>query len=43
MLPQLQNRKEKSGILVTTSIAGANPFPDIITYGASKAFSCYLA
>ena len=42
-LPLLQNREEKSGIIVVSSVAGDSPIPALTTYSASKAYLSYLS
>ena len=47
LLPLLEKRfevhKQKSAILVTSSGLGSLPFPNMLTYSASKSFASFLA
>ncbi len=43
MLPQLLKRKERSGVLITSSGLGCKPVSGIITYSATKSFVSFIA
>ena len=43
MLPQLLNRKTRSGIVITSSSASVLPLPAMALYSATKVYEKYLA
>jgi len=43
LLTQMLLRKQKSAIVVTSSISGSRPFPGLACYSASKSLSSYFA